>query len=118
MMSIIIGNVGRSEREMWKQACETADESVARYYPDRLKVVSAKFREFGVITVRDAKIFACSATQPSSNRLPVVVFSRLPYQAEDLHQCFDPNAEVDQLACCAPAHIKQFWYDVGLFLSC
>ena len=45
------GNVGRVERQLWRQVCETADDSVAAYYPDRLKWVAAKFREFGVITV-------------------------------------------------------------------
>ena len=53
------GNIGRSGRELWKQACETADKSVAAYYPDRLKWLSTKFREFGVITVRDATKMPC-----------------------------------------------------------
>jgi hypothetical protein len=37
-------------------------------------------------------------------------------QAKDLHQCFDPNAEVAELG--ADVRIKQLWYDLGVFLSC
>lgn len=117
-----IGNIGRSERALWKQACGTAEDSVAAYYPDRLQWIATKFREFGVVTVR-----ATITLQQLARAVPVaahrsakcsnvVLFSRLPYQAEDLHQCFDPQAEVSELE--TAVKIKQLWYNVGVFLSC
>lgn len=62
---ILDGNVGRAEQALWKQACEVADDSVAKFYPERLKHISTMFREFRAIS------------------------------ATDLKNCFDPKAEYE-----------------------
>ena len=61
---MIDGDMGHSQMELWEQLCEAAGD-LAEFYPDRIRSLGTRFRDFDCIT------------------------------AKDLHEAFDPRVELE-----------------------
>jgi hypothetical protein len=71
-IAIILGNISKHEKDLWRAVVDSVDPGVATFYDDRVTYLCTRFREFE------------------------------PISAEILHQCFDPEAavEVPEIAKC------------------
>jgi hypothetical protein len=50
---LLDGDIGGSERKLWRRAVDAVGPTVAEYYPQRLTALSVKFRAFDFITAKD-----------------------------------------------------------------
>ena len=92
--------MSKHEKDLWRAVVDSVDPGVAGYYDDRITYLCTRFREFEPISVRRPpfprpRVVGCHC--PICSQCDIVC-----WQAEILHQCFDPDAtvEVPEIARC------------------